>query len=157
MKRTLSRVLTLAVALPLAIGAVSGSAHAEEIAKLPGCWGGVTPAAIVCNLTITAGVPYDVETYQTSVPVCAGTCQNVPVTLARTKPGEPLSVCYSYTNGAGVPVSNCVDQNDVNPLVDTAIELAQLVAQTVVDAINELPEDVQDAVCWRLERYDIYC
>lgn len=90
------------VAVPVVLGAVP--AYAEDV-TVPGCYG--AGDAIVCNLTVTyTGVP-GVEFYSETVPVCAGTCYDVPVTFVRADFSEAFRVCASWTDGAGNPQGTC--------------------------------------------------
>lgn len=150
MHPVLRRAATLVAATPLLVAAVSGTSQAQTV-TVPGCYGGGTNATIVCNLTITVGVPADVETYDTTVPVCLGTCQQVPVTLVRTAPGDPLLVCYSYTNGAGTPLGSCpVTQGAVDDLVADVSDLVDNAVQNVLQRVQDLLDDPTGPVCDRV-------
>lgn len=86
------------------VAATAAPAAATEV-TVPGCYGAVV---VACDITIEVGLPVGVETYQTEVPVCAGTCTDVPVTLVRTTSGDPTQVCVSYENRSGAEVfRNC--------------------------------------------------
>jgi hypothetical protein len=113
MNTLLTRVVA-ASALAVAALAVPASAGSKTI---PGCYG--ASSVIVCDPTVSWGVPVGVETYETTVPVCAGTCQDVPVTLVRRTSGEPLAVCATWTDRNGYPGGTCVD----GVLVDEVLTL----------------------------------
>lgn len=116
-------VLGAVVAVPLA---TATPAAADEVTVLPGCWGAAT--AIYCDVKVEYTLPYDVDTYTTTVPVCAGTCTDVPVTLVSATPQESPQVCLSYENRAGAVVyRHCQPLTpptiDPDPWVDFAREL----------------------------------
>lgn len=153
MKRTLSRLFAVAVALPLTVGVMSGTASASHGATVPGCYGAGTNQTVICNLTVSVGVPVGAETYQTTVPVCVGTCQQVPVTLARTTPGEPVVVCYSYNTLGGPTVGNCYD---VVGLANQWIDYVRGAVDNAVDSVGELAYRVCRSVQNALENRDLY-
>lgn len=136
MKRTFARVATTLLAAPLLAAGVAGTAQAESV-TVPGCWGATT-SAIVCNPTVTYTVPVGVTTYETVVPVCAGTCVDVPVTLVTTTPGQPLSTCVSWTDRAGNPSSRCVDNDDVDGAIDLVTGLADSVRTGTANEIDSI-------------------
>jgi hypothetical protein len=117
----MTRLATVLLAAPLALAATTGAAHATSV-TVPGCYGAGT--AIVCNLTVTVGVPAGVETYETSVPVCVGTCMDVPLTLVRRTSGDPLQVCVSYTTYGGSYVSTCADVDAYRALLADVFDIA---------------------------------
>lgn len=145
MNRLVLRLATVAATVPFALGATALTAHAtESINLLPGCYG--AGAAVICDVTVTAGVPAGVGTYQTTVPVCAGTCTYVPVTLVTVTGGDPLLLCVSYHTLTGPVVSECVDETTVDGVVDTAV--------TVAENAIALAEQ---RVCLLLAKVDITC
>lgn len=145
MKRTLKRIAAVVVALPLAVGLSAGSANASHTVTVPGCFGAGSPSLVICNLTVKVGVPAGAETYQTTIPVCAGTCQNVPVTLVRTTAGEPTQVCYSYNTLGGPTVTTCYSPDTAGPWID-------YVVQAVQNALNT----VDQTVAYALDRVNYY-
>ncbi|HVF04235.1 MAG TPA: hypothetical protein VNA20_05290 [Frankiaceae bacterium] len=156
MKRTLKRIAAVVVALPLAVGVAGGTANASHSVTVPGCFGGGTSNTVICNLTVTIGVPLGAETYQTTVPVCAGTCQNVPVTLVRTKPGEPAVVCYKYTRLNGTTVSACYDVDTTDPWVELLGDLVQDLLALAGDAVDTYWPPVCRVVANAADDRDIY-
>lgn len=139
MKRILTRAATLLVAAPLALAGLTGSASAGSI-TVPGCYG--AESAIVCDPTVSWGVPAGVEVYEETVEVCAGTCRDVPVTLVRTTAGDPLAVCVSYVSRSGVPTSRCVTVPETGPIVEDVLETVD----TLLDATDGVREILADAV-----------
>jgi hypothetical protein len=121
MPRLMTRLATVLLAAPLALAATAGAAHATSV-TVPGCYGAST--AIFCNVTVTVGVPAGVETYTTTIPVCVGTCQDVPLTLVRTTSGDPLQVCVSYTTYSGSYVSDCADVAAYRALLADVFDIA---------------------------------
>jgi hypothetical protein len=87
----LRAALVLAV-VPLVLA--TGASHADPL--LPGCWG--AGSEIVCDVS-ASGVGIDSD----SVPVCAGTCTNVPVPSLDTG----SDICVTYTTQSGSPRSAC--------------------------------------------------
>lgn len=152
MKRVLARLATVAAAIGLVAAAAPGAAQAGTT-TVPGCYG---VGVVVCDLTIRIGAPIGVESYQTTLPVCAGTCTYVPVTLVRTTAGEPTAACYSYKDLAGNVYGECFTDGgggggiveDVQRIVDGLDLEAKL--QRLVDRINDLIGD-GDA-CARINR-----
>lgn len=142
MKRALKRIATAAVALPLAVGLGAGTANASQSVTVPGCYGGGTNATVVCDLTISVGVPAGVETYQTTVPVCIGTCQYVPVTLARVTSGDPVQVCYSYRTLSGTTTGSCFSGSSADPWINFVLQAVENAINTVNDTINTVGDRV---------------
>lgn len=148
-KRTIAaRLAVVAATAPLAVGLAAGTASAETITLFEGCYG--ASSVIVCDGELSYTLPYDVESYQTTVPVCAGTCTNVPVTLFRTvSTGQPLALCFSRTSHAGVTTTTCTAD-----VVGTVGALAE----QVVDIIDNI--DVEDLVrfedCWGGTGWEIW-
>ena len=136
MKRTFARVALTLLATPVLAATVAGTAHAGSV-TIPGCYG-ATSNGIVCNPTVSYGVPLGVDTYEETIPVCAGTCVDVPVTLVRTAPGEPLLVCASWTDRAGNPASRCVDDGDVDSTIATVDALADSVRESTANDVESL-------------------
>ena len=153
MKRTLSRLLTMAVALPLAATIGTGTASANHSVTVPGCYGAGTSGTVICNLTVTVGVPVGAETYQTTVPVCAGTCQQVPVTLARTTPGEPTRVCYSYNTLGGLPQTTCYDAATI---VDNYVNFVLGAVENALNTVNYQVYRYCNTAANALDNYEIY-
>ena len=160
MKRLFARLATVLAAAPLLMGTVAGSAHAGDT-TIPGCYGA---GVVVCNLTISIGAPIGVGTYQTTIPVCAGTCRDVPVTLVGTTPGEPARACYRYSDyygnvssycavggggGGGGVVEYVQETIDNLNLEDLYYEIQDAVAR-LEDRIRDLLGDVD--VCLLLSR-----
>lgn len=120
MNRLFARLGTLALAVPLALGAGPAQASPPLVSvTVPGCWGAGDDSTIVCNLTVsmyqptvTPGVFY--------VRVCAGDCHDVPVQNVTV--GPETDVCYAYTDGGGSPRSGCVLDKQANfslqPVID---------------------------------------
>jgi hypothetical protein len=127
----MTRLATLLLGIPIAFATGAGTAGATTV---PGCYGAST--AIVCNPSADVGLPYGVETYEMTVPVCAGTCQDVPVTLVRTKPGQSYLVCTSYEDAAHVAHPSCVTTDAVATL---AGEVVAVVVQTKNDFCSNNP------------------
>lgn len=100
------RIALLLTALPLAIVAGAGPASAHDV-DVPGCYGGGSGQTTLCDVTVHAGTPYHVETYQTTVPLCAGSCQYVPVTMPWFAPGDGTEVCVSWLDGNGSTGGTC--------------------------------------------------
>ena len=146
MKRLVSRLATLAIAVPLTLAAVAGSAQANHVGTtVPGCYGGGTNATVVCNFTVSVGNPYATYKYTQQVPICAGTCSYVPVTLyGVTSTGEQLNVCYSYTNGSGTLFSDCVDTADAGAILD---EVDRIVDENLY-VVRELVAEVRYYLCY---------
>ena len=109
MNRVLARLATLAVALPLALGAGAAEASPLTTVTVPGCWGAAGDSTIVCNLSIDVFQP-KIEPGVFYLRICAGECHDVPVQNLTV--GPETDVCYRYTDGGDRPVSGCV--NDAN-------------------------------------------
>lgn len=102
MYQFLRRALVAAATLPFL--ALPVTAHADGV-TVPGCFGAAS--AIICDPTVEYVLPLDVTTYQTSVPVCAGSCYDIPVTLVRSNPVTNPHVCFSYADRSGNVTSTC--------------------------------------------------
>lgn len=164
MKRTLSRVLALAAALPLAAGLTAGlttgTALASHTVDLPGCYGAGTNQTVICNVKVTVGVPVGAETYQTTVPVCVGSCQQVPVTLVRTTAGEPATVCYSYNQLGGPTVGACYNVSDLGgQLIDYVLTAVQNLIEDLGPTLDYYVYRVCRIVNNAVDEYidEIYC
>lgn len=165
MKRILKRIAAIAVAVPLAVGLQAGAAQANHGVTVPGCYGAAF--AVYCDVRITVGVPAGVGTYQTEIPVCAGTCVYVPVTWVTTTPGEPTSLCVSYRTLEGGYYSSCYDASTVDPWVQYVNDLINglgPVVDSVVEIVRGIIENLDPSqACYTvanvLSRYgiDIYC
>lgn len=136
MKRVLTRLATTLLAAPLALTTLAAPAQASTGVTLPGCYG--AGSAVYCDVTVTIPVP--VEVYETSVPVCAGTCTDVPVTLARLDRDEEIVICATWTNRAGYPSGVCTTSLDPQPI--DPISLTQL-----REALASTYDDIVYAVC----------
>lgn len=113
MKRLFARVAATLLVAPLLTTAVPTSAQAVDV-TIPGCYGAST--AVYCDITLSIPAPYTVETYNTTVPVCAGTCTDVPVTLVRLKStGDDLAICVTWENRSGYPAGG-VCTNSLDPI-----------------------------------------
>lgn len=143
MKRLFARLATVVAAVPLVLGSVTGSAQAGDT-TIRGCYG---VGVVVCDLTITINAPIGVESYQTYIPVCAGTCTTVPVTFVRTTPGEPTQLCYRYSDFYGNVSSYCATGGG-NPL-DDIVDIEDVPVEELVDyargTVYELREQIKDA------------
>jgi hypothetical protein len=151
MKRLLARASTILLSAALGVAATTGAAEAGTITLLRGCYG--VEGTIVCDPTLTYGIPAGAETYQDTLHVCAGTCTDVPVTLVRTTSGDPLLVCVTYKNEAGTVTSRCADPTVVDPYVDLIVELVENAGPIVENVI----QNATTRVCQVLDNFDIYC
>lgn len=132
MKRVLTRLATTMLAAPLALATLAAPAQAEDLLLLPGCYG--AGSAIYCDVTVTVPVP--VETYSTTIPVCAGTCTDVPVTLVRRDTNEEIVICATWTNRAGYPSGVCTTSLDPQPIDPISLtQLRALIADTYDDLV----------------------
>ena len=85
---------------------------------------------VVCDPTVEfAGV----QTYQTDLPVCAGSCIYVPLTFVGTGSDQPLHVCVSYRNMSGGVTRECA-------AVPATGDLQTTVRNLVLDATGQLPD-----------------
>lgn len=131
MKRLLSRLATTLLVAPLTVVAGSGAAEAVDV-TVPGCYGAAS--AVVCDATLSLPLPYTVETYETTIPVCAGTCRDVEVTLVRlVSTGDQLVVCATWQDRYGNQTGVC--SND--PVIDP-------IDPSVLDALRGAVADVYD-------------
>ena len=132
--------------LPLVLGLAAAPAQAESV-TVPGCFGAVV---LVCQPTVTVQSPAVVGTYELTVPVCAGSCYDVPVTMVSAGVSGTASVCVSYESREGVPWQYCVTR--AVPPIPTVPDYAAIVTEFVEDfidgrTVNEIAEDVaEDAV-----------
>lgn len=110
--RLLARAATFALAVPLTLAGLAGSAAAapDHTVTVPGCYGVQLDQLIVCDLTVTVTEP-TTEVYNVWVKVCTGQCGYVPVPLVR--PGERGEVCYRWFDGAGNPNGGCVGDDQI--------------------------------------------
>lgn len=118
-------------------------ASAEDV-TLPGCYG--VEDTVVCDPTITAGIPYGVEFYTETITVCASLCQDVDVRVARlTTTGEPLVVCLATYDRDGTPnTPTCTSVPPIPPVAPVADYYRDIAADAVGnarDALCELYED----------------
>ena len=135
MSRMLHRALAALLALPLAATVGTATAAAEEI-TVPGCYG---VSVVVCDPTVQYGA--GVETYTTVIPVCAGTCEDVRVTLVRPAAGEPLSLCVSYEDRLGAVRRQCAEVPEdllEESVVERVREVAGAWTPTLQDAADLL-------------------
>ncbi|HVF04234.1 MAG TPA: hypothetical protein VNA20_05285 [Frankiaceae bacterium] len=171
MKRALARLATVAATIPLLVGAAAGASHAGDT-TVPGCYGA---GFVVCDLTITIGAPIGVETYNTTFPICAGTCVDVPLTMVGTTSGEPTEACYQYSDRNGnVVARECfAGGGGGGGLVDTVREIVEgidlgPVLEDVEVAVNKVIYRIQELigdadVCAAIYRtfdqlgYDVQC
>lgn len=145
MPRLLHRVAATLLALPLAALVGTPAAHADDV-TVPGCYG---VSVVVCDPTVSYGLPVGVETYQTEIPVCAGSCQYVRVTLVRTAAGEPFQVCASYESLSGSVTSRCATVPDTADLVQDVLDIVRNLLEDVDvnEILQNLGETVQDRIC----------
>lgn len=133
MRRTLARLASLLVAVPLA--ATLGAPAASADVTVPGCYG---VAVVVCEPTVDVGLPAGIELYEENVPICAGSCQYVRVTLVRFGAGEPLHACVSYRSLSGTTTVRCADPDSVIPGVQETLD--QLVTVDVGDLVQQVAD-----------------
>ncbi|HEX8003303.1 MAG TPA: hypothetical protein VF519_11475 [Mycobacteriales bacterium] len=129
MSSSLARLALLA-ALPAGLLASS----AAQATTVPGCFGAVV---VACDPTVTVTLPGAYYTYDTTIPVCAGPCVDVPVTLVGTQ-GDPTpgSVCVSYENRAGsVVYRRCQPLDPGSPEVPDVPDLPDLPEVPDVDPV----------------------
>ena len=139
---------TLAAAVLVTVP-LAGTASADV--TVPGCYGAAT--VVYCDPTVTATVPYTVESYETTVPVCAGTCYDVPVTLlSLEQTGAPLAVCATRYSQAGVPTTTCASIPAV-PDTQELVDLVQDAAGLVVGAVTECLDEPTTGVCRSVDFY----
>lgn len=136
--------------LPLALGALAAPAQADPV-TLEGCFG---VAVVVCDPTVTVTAPTTVGTYEYTVPVCAGSCYDVPVTMVSGGVAGTASLCVSYETRAGVPWQYCITRAlpvipDYPGIVTGFVEdfvddrtVNEIVADTSEDAVDEVWESV---------------
>ena len=86
----------------VALAMMGAAAPAQADPLLPGCYGAAS--VIVCDVSVGA------ETYETSFEVCAGSCQNVEITLVRTTDGG----CVRYSERNGQSHSTCALESGSN-------------------------------------------
>lgn len=122
MRRSLFRACTVAAGALLCSPVTAAAADPT----LPGCYGAAT--AIVCNVTVDVRLPYAVGTTQTTVPVCAGTCTDVPVTLVQATATWPGEVCVSYTDRSGTQQSRTCRTLNQPTVPDTSGLVAEVVS-----------------------------
>lgn len=135
------RSLTL---LPLALGVLAAPAQADPV-TVPGCFG---VAVVVCDPTVTITSPTTVGTYEITVPVCAGTCQDVPVTLVSASQPGTTSICLSYETREGAPWQYCVTRA-VPPVPDYPGIVTEFVEDFVDGrSVNEIVDDTVEDVVW---------
>lgn len=106
MKRPLARLATFALAIPLTVAGIGGSAQAALPAvTVPGCYGVQFDEYIVCDLTVVVHEP-TAEVYNVWIKVCTGACGYVPVPVAR--PTSTGDVCFSWFDGYGNKHAGCL-------------------------------------------------
>ncbi len=103
----LTNVLVGALAAPLVVCFAAGPSWAEDV-TVPGCYAGVSGQTTLCDPTVSYGTPYTVGTYQTQVPICAGSCTYVPMTWPWLAPGEGTKVCVTWIDGNDTPGGTCL-------------------------------------------------
>lgn len=142
MTRALTR-LALAATLPVA----ALTAMPAQATTVPGCYGAVV---LICDVTVTVTLPGLVETYSDEVPVCAGACYDIPVTLVRSAPGAPGSICVSYENRDGEVVFN----NCRAIVVPTIPDIPEIPDVNVNDLMDEVVEIVWDRVLCQVPAFE---
>lgn len=95
--RRTATVAATSAALLLGGTAASGPASAGEV-TVPGCFGAVI---IYCNPTLEYYLPYSVTTSPSTVPVCAGTCVDVPVPVPSVTSHGDARVCVTARDRNG--------------------------------------------------------
>ena len=106
--RGLARLAAAALPFPLLFAATP--AHADDV-TLSGCWGA---GVIVCDVSVEYGELPGIERYTTTVPVCAGSCTYVPVTLYRLDDldGSLGPICVTYQSNVVTSPSCEVDHEE---------------------------------------------
>jgi len=135
----MSRLVTVALLL---LGAVTiGAAPASADVTVPGCFGAVV---VYCDPTVATG--YDVETYDTTVPVCAGTCVDVPVKFVRVTGSGSSLVCVTLTPRGGTPQTTCDEQvsGAVSDYVNTKVGEEE---ETLVNVLSVVCHKVEPENC----------
>jgi hypothetical protein len=128
MKRSLTRLAALGLAIPFAVGALAGSAEAQDYSvTIPGCYGASN--AIVCEPTFTATTP-TAGFYVYYVTACAGQCYDIPVTMAGTS--GSAQVCYSYKDRAGNPAGGACTNTITGIGIGSTVTLEELLATLLV-------------------------
>jgi hypothetical protein len=81
----------------LLAGTVAVAPAGASTVTVPGCFG---VGVIVCDPTLDYELPYRVTTTHTTIPVCAGTCTEVPLDVPGVA-AQPSHVCVTTEDRAG--------------------------------------------------------
>lgn len=102
MNRLLARVAVATLAVPLTLGAFSGTAQADHLCV------GATSVGFVCDPSVEATLPVTVEKYVHQEKVCAVECLYYWGTLYRVEEtGDALTLCVSVEDEDGNATEVC--------------------------------------------------
>lgn len=135
LRHTLARAATVLLALPFAFAiAASAPAQAEEV-EVPGCYG---VSVVVCDPAVEFVLPAGTRPWSTTIPVCAGTCQEVPVNAVTAELHEDPYVCIKTEDRNGNESRTCRPIG-VTPLPPVGVPTVELCdnGQTGVVIYNE--------------------
>lgn len=103
LRRALARAAAVLLAVPAAL-ALSTPAQADPI-EVDGCYG---VAVVVCDPAIDVVLPVGLEPWSTTIPVCAGTCTDVPVDAYTVGTNDEPRVCVKTEDRNGNESRSCV-------------------------------------------------
>ena len=103
LRHALARAAAVLLAVPAPF-AFALPAQADPI-EVPGCYG---VAVVVCDPAIDIVLPVGLEPWSTTIPVCAGTCQDVPVNAYTVGTNSDPQACVKTEDRSGNESRSCV-------------------------------------------------